>query len=1056
MPPSGTPPQSNEGQISTRNQEPYYSNEDCGTDVAILHDIVALAQELLPRLPERERLPTNALFNAYYDILPRLGLNADHDSRYARVLFKIGGLRAEGTLYERFEQVLARMGIEIEFANEDEEEYNQIEDSQADIENATVETTPPEDENAGSKPTPRRNSESSFWDQGTEATPAAPQRRNSFSSAAQVAHQPGRPQFLQEIQPIQSPAPNPPPNHEFKENPQDSVGAWLNSHQERPRRRRGASVSTHSSLRIHRQPPSLVSRRYGHGFNPSNPPSDHYEASEDTAVTSALDYDTASSESLQGHPNQSQEPYDLMLINAALFSRDHLNSVARRLLPVWREKAFQLREHHRELEKRAVKHDTNVLLSISLASWQKLWLEHRQARDKKKFYLYLEWRATKDRDNHLMANCLQRWSDATHHQVNRTAWARQHILRTRVFNAWAEITVTNDFKVRRRVLGKFFAVWRQRYASVSSSNNYALQRYEDNLVEKTYWRWIDRRLDAKATAWWAEGVKRRSLFNVVAAYHNSWEKHRTADEARQYRLAWNAGRMWKERMKERARQKEQATELYQTNICRKAFQKLHWEARVIPARNVVQSDVKHRILRKTFDLWSHRTQQEKHAAEVDRVKILREAVNTWRYKLRSQRLHAMVNSRIKAQALRSMQEAYSLVLAERIDREAWLRDIMRTWSEKTRALKEDRLHMENIAQSFLTRKSQRSLMGHWVEKTRIQREKESTALTIYQPRLLQKLVSQWSQRRHQLQKLEERSSDAQFYFLTTKSLKRWKTFTDASKREKRKVAYTQVRRTLKINLATGVLENWRRRAHDILDLQGQAETVRQNKVVVLGMDIFDRWRAQAAELAELESLWREKRTRKHFSVWRERSRAYQALETEAVLTYQDNEKSRKFKKWNLVVLRINAQTNYSYDIREKNSKRTFRKMLTYWRQKAALRRPPKIPEPEEPPDGHGATARAEAWSEYGDGAENEGFGSEAVPSTPIPGYLSTPSKRSERVIAVAARFSTTPKAPLSTPFERQLRAQYSGGQLHSFRKGTAKSTLGMGRGFDDIEEKRHE
>ncbi|TVY92677.1 hypothetical protein LAWI1_G002366 [Lachnellula willkommii] len=207
MPPSGTPPQSNEGQVSTGNQEPYYSNED----VAILHDIVTLAQELLPRLPERERLPTNALFNAYYDILPRLGLNADHDSRYARVLFKIGGLRAEGTLYERFEEVLARMGIEIEFANEDEGEFSQPEDSQDHIENATVGTTPPEDENVESKTHRRRNSESSFWDQGT---PTAPQRRNSFSSAAQVAHQPGRPQFLQEIQPRKLPASNPPPNHE--------------------------------------------------------------------------------------------------------------------------------------------------------------------------------------------------------------------------------------------------------------------------------------------------------------------------------------------------------------------------------------------------------------------------------------------------------------------------------------------------------------------------------------------------------------------------------------------------------------------------------------------------------------------------------------------------------------------------------------------------------------------------------------------------------------------------------------------------------------------------
>src|SRR6202030_2020316 len=68
---------------------------------------------------------------------------------------------------------------------------------------------------------------------------------------------------------------------------------------------------------------------------------------------------------------------------------------------------------------------------------------------------------------------------------------------------------------------------------------------------------------------------------------------------------------------------------------------------------------------------------------------------------------------------------------------------------------------------------------------------------------------------------------------------------------------------------------------------------------------------------------------------------------------------------------------------------------------------------------------------------------EAAVSTPIPGYLSTPSKRTERAMAVAARFSTTPKAPLSTPFERQLRAQYSGGGLQSLRKGPGRSALPM-------------
>jgi hypothetical protein len=132
---SGRSPPQDAAKTIAGNTEPFYTNED----VAVLHDIVVLAQELLPALPERERLPTNALFNAYYDILPRVGVNADYDSRYARILFKIGGLRGDGTLYEKFEEILSRMGIEIEFDQEETGDvHSQNEHSQTSVDTGTT------------------------------------------------------------------------------------------------------------------------------------------------------------------------------------------------------------------------------------------------------------------------------------------------------------------------------------------------------------------------------------------------------------------------------------------------------------------------------------------------------------------------------------------------------------------------------------------------------------------------------------------------------------------------------------------------------------------------------------------------------------------------------------------------------------------------------------------------------------------------------------------------------------------------------------------------------
>jgi len=102
------------------------------------------------------------------------------------------------------------------------------------------------------------------------------------------------------------------------------------------------------------------------------------------------------------------------------------------------------------------------------------------------------------------------------------------------------------------------------------------------------------------------------------------------------------------------------------------------------------------------------------------------------------------------------------------------------------------------------------------------------------------------------------------------------------------------------------------------------------------------------------------------------------------------------------------------------------------------------------------TTRVEAWSDFGEEEvrieELAEELNEAQASSTIPGYLSTPSKRSERVLAVAAKFSTTPRAPLSTPFERQLRAQWSGGLAPSSRRTVGRSRLAFSEGFADIEE----
>ncbi|KAK7416511.1 regulator of (H+)-ATPase in vacuolar membrane [Neonectria magnoliae] len=96
-------------------QDTYYSNDD----IATLHAVVAAAQQLLNASPEPKPVPVRALFRAYDTVLPDYGISPENDHHLASFLFRIGGETGEGNLIDKFQAILSRMGIVLEFANTD-------------------------------------------------------------------------------------------------------------------------------------------------------------------------------------------------------------------------------------------------------------------------------------------------------------------------------------------------------------------------------------------------------------------------------------------------------------------------------------------------------------------------------------------------------------------------------------------------------------------------------------------------------------------------------------------------------------------------------------------------------------------------------------------------------------------------------------------------------------------------------------------------------------------------------------------------------------------------
>lgn len=1044
---SGNNPPQDAATRPSWNPEPFYTNED----VAVLHNIVLLAEEILPGLPERERLPTNALFSAYYDILPRVGVNADHDSRYARILFKIGGLWGPGTIYEKFEEILSRMGIEIEFDHEEEEQYSPFDGPPAGIGSIA------EEEPRKPQGRRRRNSESSVWDLGTEIPLSNNSRPRSASPLHRLSPQRRAGNFIpRDAKSLQQrPDPTPSENKAERDSAKQNIRSWLASSHEKSRRGRERSTSRPRSLQVRRSSPTLKSyhRTSVRAFSVG---SEEFEApSEITAVTSAQEQQIPDSpKPIQGHPlNNTSE--DLMQVKASPILQRPLSFLIKRQLYAWRDKALQLRIYNINRNSIASIHDRKALLELALETWHDRLVEKLQIAATERFFAHLERRSERVRDLYLLEKAFTHWRVCAFDEAERTSIARRHIIRARTFNAWREITVVNELKVRRQVMKKFFSVWKRRHLILYANTVTAVQKFEENLAEKSYRKWIRKGWHIKAALWWAEGTKLKIFSSWNLAFRSVLNDYNAAKEHDHLKLLWRTWQILQNGIDERFRKEQQANNIYQIRICSKAISKWRGEARVIPAKIALQADVSLRLLRETIGTWVHRSREERRAVAIDRLRILREAFTTWRHRARFQLTHGHVNDRVVQEAMYKWILRARIIFTERKLYRNILRHRWQNWVHETGLSRKQRWNREDQAEDFGTRNAQNLVLSRWNIRLGSQLHREMEASELYRSNISRHLLFKWSERTQRLRQLHQWSRVAEFYLLASKTLKRWKSSTESAKREKRKAAYAQVRRMTKLNSVRGKLLSWCQQAKQVIELRGRAQEMSQNKNVIIGMDIFDRWRARTEELGDLETLWQEKTLRKQFISWKRRSFAFQDLEVEAIINYQERQQSRAVKKWSLLTLQLRSQSYYAAEIRDKNVKRTFRKTFSYWHQRTVQKRPFLRTEMRQEPQSQlGATARGEAWSDLGDDGEVNAWArelSDANPLTPVPGYLSTPSKRMGRVSAAAARFSsTTPRALLSTPFERQLRAQYSRDGLLSAQNPSGRSRPATGGGFADI------
>ncbi|TQS35957.1 hypothetical protein Golomagni_03606 [Golovinomyces magnicellulatus] len=1013
------------------------------TDIHFLLRIVIKAQQLLAI----EILPTRALFSAYFSILAQFKVNPDNDSRFARFLFKIGGLRGRETLFNKFLYVLSEMDLQLCFDKTDNEK--EIKEFIHSLEKAAGPTK--DNENSCYLSTSKRRiSESFFWDMEA-ATRNLPEKKrdDSISSVSlSLAKIEGSNEITQDTSSIQRKYWDL-YNHQFDGtiNAQD-VRARLASRTSYPRDR---SLSSHVSLRNCKD---FVSRPQAQLAQESLPVSiDYHAASATTALTSPFEEDITTNSIYSVRKNSLPESETLMNIKASLNVNRRLALFLKSRLQAWKYQALQLHQDNQGLELIAANQYRKTVFRAALHNWRIELIEKKKAKDIERYFNHLQGRATRARDLYLLYVAFSHWSNFTAERSQQNEQARNYIIRTRIFNAWREITAVDEMKVRRQVLKRYFSVLKLQYFRCIENNCTAVIKHEIDLIKKYTSVWKQEFQASRASFWWAQRSKHLAISKLISKFRSLTQQQYEAEKNLLYQSKMKSFRKWKLRTFTFSSQNQKAN-LYRNHLIIRNIL-LTWSkaALLVPLLNQLKARSLSRQIKKSQNIWLHQTREELKASRIDRQKILHEAWISWRHKTRAKVISARFDShKIERALYKWILQARSKLIA-RVRNENCLRDMMYIWKLKWQASRKNHRDQETLAHEILARKTQNLVLLRWYSCMGNLQQARLVAVNFYRPRISKALFRKWAYQSQHLQKLNLWSQDARYYLLTLRILRQWKISTENLKRNKRKMAYIQVRRNIKLNLARRFLKVWLIQTQAVIDMQSKAAEMSRSRAIIIGMEVFDLWRSYAEGSLETKYLWREKLLHRYFLAWKNKMRQFMALEAETSSVYQERQTSKALKKWHLKYLNIRARTKYASDIKEKIAKRNFRRMYLFWyhqaRDRLSMPRRKVLTDQDFLDD----VTRNETWSELG--GDNEIEKSEkifdgSISIVSIPGYLNTPSKRSERIMAAAAKYSTTPKVSLPTLYERELRAMWSGGPNSSFnQKILSKSRFGMSESKDD-------
>ena len=716
--------------------------------------------------------------------------------------------------------------------------------------------------------------------------------------------------------------------------------------------------------------------------------------------------------------------------DADTYDHFRLREVLRRLIRRWKSLALAARDRRKAILRRAEAYDRRTLLRQALTELHNKYLIRKNEAETELFFRNLGDRAAQTRDTHILTKAFTHWAASTSELSEQNAVARRHIVRFRHFNAWKEITIVNELKIRRLTLQRFLDLWRRRFTAAQNQTSQAIAASNRNAVEQSYWTWFWAFCARRAPEWRDARLKHNYLLRWLVGTKAREEQNLRVDASRADALRQSLLGHWHERTRVAALQERQADDFRRRKVMSRTLGTLRGQAKFAPLVQRVQGLVNWRVASSALATLGVRAKVYARAREVNRQRTVRNAWTDWNDRLRWQTLQHQVDDRLATQALYKWVLAERAKLLTRLNQERAQERILRGIAARKRELDERLGQAEDAVTEARNTRLARASFAQWRARLNQQQQREEQAMVFLAPHATGKYMLQWHAA-EELQRERERTAvETIWYFRVTRTFRTLGRKVEENVKAKRKQAYISVRRMIKMNLAGRVLETWRRRTEVVRDISAGAERIvefRNEEIVREHLETWTRRTEGSFEMAiEAESRDNEKVLRQILGVWIEETRGWsdqvgmaeEFLRSKLERTAYDC--LRRLRLKSLEVRSLEARLGW-------NEQRRVRGVLKGWAERTSARRRGNQQRDEAASSGdtapllsHGRTSLLSLTRTPRSTRSRSFFTAEAEPSLPLePVASTTPFSVSSTALVPAVRAAVQePRISSSSLFGR--------------------------------------